>query len=321
MQGKIAIEEHFAIPETNGVENRVASPYWASLNAKLLDFENQRLEEMDRGGVGLAIISLNAPAVQGIADPARAIEIARRANDTLAEQVSRRPTRFAGFAALPLQDPDAAAREFQRCVRDLGFKGALVNGFSSTPDPQKGLYYDAPMCRPFWAEVEKLGVPFYLHPRDPLPSERYAGIPWLVGSAWSFAEETALHALRLLTGGLFDEHPKLKLILGHFGERIPYDIWRIDHRLKFRPDCPAKKKLSEYFRENVWLTTSGHFSTQTLLDAMLQVGSDRILFSVDYPYEETQPGTTWFDACEISEADRVKIGRTNAERLFNVRAD
>ena len=320
MQGKIAIEEHFAIPETNGVKNRVASAYWDGLNAKLLDFDNQRIEEMDKGGVGFAIISLNAPAVQGFNDPKEAIEVARRANDALAEQVRRRPDRYAGFAALPLQDPDAAAREFQRCVRDLGFKGALVNGYSNAPDGKTGLYYDAPMYRPFWAEVEKLDVPFYLHPRDPVSLERYAGIPWLVGSAWSFAEETALHALRLLTGGLFDEHPKLKLILGHLGERIPFDLWRLDHRLKYRHDCPAKRKVSDYFRENVWVTTSGNFSTQALMECMLQIGSDRILFSVDYPYEETQPGTDWFDAAEISEADRVKIGRGNAQALFNLRA-
>ncbi len=320
MRDKIAIEEHFAIPETNGVANRVASAYWAGLNAKLLDFENQRLEEMDRGGIALSIISLNAPAVQGVGDPAEAIDLARRANDALAEQVGRRPTRFGGFAALPMQDPEAAAREFQRCVKDFGFKGALVNGFSNTPDPSKGLYYDAPMYRGFWAEVEKLDAPFYLHPRDPLPSDRYAGIPWLVGSAWSFAEETALHALRLLSGGLFDDYPKLQLILGHLGERIPYDIWRLQHRLTFRHDCPAKRPMSQYLSENVWLTTSGNFRTQTLIDAMLEAGSDRILFAVDYPYEEHARATNWFDTAEISDADRLKIGRSNAERLFRIAA-
>ena len=319
MQGKIVIEEHFAIPETNGVKNRVASPYWDGLNAKLLDFENMRLDEMDKGGIELAIVSLNAPAVQGVDSPKEAVDVARRANDALAEQVRRRPERFQGFAALPLQDPDAAAREFQRCVRDLGFKGALVNGYSNGPDGKTGLYYDAPMYRPFWAEVEKLGVPFYLHPRDPPPSDRYAGIPWLVGSAWSFAEETSLHALRLLSGGLFDEHPKLQLILGHLGERIPYDIWRLEHRLKYRPDCPAKKPLSQYLRENVWLTTSGHFRTQTLIDAMLEIGSDHILFSADWPFENIDHAAQWFDTCSISELDRHKIGRTNAMQLFGLK--
>ena len=319
MQGKIGLEEHFAMQET--VEDSavfVSAEHFKELTNRLLDIHERRIAEMDRHGMQMMILSLNAPTVQAIGKARDAIDLSRRANDFLADQVARNPKRFQAFAALPMQDPDAAARELERCVKDLKFKGALVNGYSNAPDGKTGLYYDAPMYRPFWAEVEKLDVPFYLHPRDPVSLERYAGVPWLVGSAWSFAEETALHALRLLTGGLFDEHPKLKLILGHLGERIPFDLWRLDHRLKYRHDCPAKRKVSDYFRENVWVTTSGNFSTQALMECMLQIGSDRILFSVDYPYEETQPGTDWFDAAEISEADRVKIGRGNAERLFNL---
>ena len=318
MRGKIVIEEHFAIDETNVVQNRVESSYWGGLPAQLADFESKRLKEMDACGVELAIVSLNAPAVQGIPDPARAVEVARRANDALAEQVRKRPRRFQGFAALPMQDPDAAARELNRCVRDFGFKGALVNGFSSTPDKTKGLYYDAPEYVPLFAEFEKLDVPFYLHPRDPLSLDRYQGHAWLVGSAWSFAEETALHALRMMGSGLFDKCPRLQMILGHFGERIPYDIWRVDHRMQYRHDYPAKRKMGDYLRENIHVTTSGHFRTQTLLNAMLEMGSDRVLFAIDYPYEEHARGASWFDAAEISEADRVKIGRENAIRLFRL---
>ncbi len=318
MQGKIVIEEHFAIPETNGVKNRVVNPYWDGLSSSLVEFESKRLGEMDACGVELAIVSLNAPAVQAIPDVKQAVDVARRANDALAEQVRKRPSRFQGFAALPMQDPEAAAKELQRCVRDFGFKGALVNGYSNTPDAKKALYYDAPEYLSFFEEMQALDVPFYLHPRDPVSTERYDGHPWLIGSAWSFAEETALHALKMMGCGLFDKYPLLQMVLGHMGERIPYDIWRLDHRLQYRHDYPAKQQMAYYLRNNVHITTSGHFRTQTLINAMLEMGSDRVMFAIDYPYEEHARGATWFDGAEISETDRVKIGRWNAAKLFRL---
>ena len=318
MDGKIAIEEHFAIPETASDSLRMSGAYWSALDKRLLDFEAMRLDEMGRHGIGLSILSLNSPAVQGIADPAKAIDIARRANDLLASHVQRHPDRFAGFAALPLQDPDAATRELARCMGELGFKGALVNGFTQGNAAKPSIYYDDPRFASFWAEVERLNAPFYLHPRDPLPDPRYDGHPWLIGSPWSFAEETALHALRLMASGLFDRHPALQIVLGHLGERIPYDIWRLEHRLKNRPDCPAKKPFSHYLTNNFHITTSGHFHTRTLVAGMMEMGADRVLFAVDYPFETHAQATQWFDAAEISEPDRLRIGRTNAQALFGL---
>ena len=318
MRGKIAIEEHFAIPETVGDSRRMAGDYWTALDARLLDFEGQRLAEMDRHGIELAILSLNSPAVQGILDRSEAVEIARRANDILAQQVARHPRRFAGFAALPMQDADAAAGELTRCVKAFGFKGALVNSFSQTAEGGPALYYDAPQFEDFWAQVERLDVPFYLHPRNPLPDARYAGHPWLIGSPWSFGEETALHTLRLMASGLFDRYPRLQVILGHLGERIPYDIWRLEHRLKHRPDCPAGKPFSHYLTHNFHITTSGHFHTRTLNAAIAEMGVERILFAVDYPFETHAQAADWFDQATISEPDRVRIGRSNAQRLFGL---
>jgi 2,3-dihydroxybenzoate decarboxylase len=247
--------------------------------------------------------------------------MARKANDALAEAVAKRPDRFAGLAALPMQDPQAAAAELTRCVRDFKFKGALVNGFSQVGSADTAVYYDLPQYRPFWAEVQRLGVPFYLHPRDQLPSRRqaYEGHPWLVGSPWGFAEETAIHALRLMGCGLLDEYPKLQIVIGHLGERIPYDLWRLDHRLAKVPDRRAKRTMSEYFRDNFYVSTSGHFCTQSLIHAMLTIGADRVLFAVDYPFEDHAHGCTWFDAAEIAESDRIKIGRDNAKALFGLR--
>jgi 2,3-dihydroxybenzoate decarboxylase len=320
MQNKIAVEEHFRIEETKGSEGRYNSPYWSALSGKLVDVHGTRLAEMDQNGIEIAVLSLNSNAVQGIFDVEKAVAIARKANDALADVIARRPDRFAGLAALPMQDPQAAAAELLRCVRALGFKGALVNGFSQVGAADTAVYYDLPQYRPFWAVVEELGVPFYLHPRDPLPSRRqaYEGHPYLVGSPWGFAEETAIHALRLVGSGLFDEYPKLQIVLGHLGERIPYDLWRLDHRLAKVPGVPAKRAMGEYFRQNFHVTTSGHFCTQSLVHAILTLGADRVLFAVDYPFEDHARAAAWFDAAEIAEGDRRKIGRDNATALFGL---
>jgi gamma-resorcylate decarboxylase len=320
MQGKIAVEEHFAIPDTLGRSMRYQSAYWSGLQGKLLDLHDARLAEMDRTDIEIEIISLNSNGIQGVVDPAEAVALARKANDALAETIARRPDRFAGFAALPMQDPHAAAGELARCVHDLKFKGALVNSFTQLGTADTAVYYDLPQYRPFWAEVERLGVPFYLHPRDPLPSRRHAyeGHPWLIGSPWGFAEETAIHALRLMGSGLLDEYPGLQIVIGHLGERIPYDLWRLDHRLAKVPARPAKRSMAEYFRKNFHITTSGNFCTQSLIQAILTVGADRVLFAVDYPFEDHAQGCAWFDAAEIAETDRLKIGRSNAQALFGL---
>jgi 2,3-dihydroxybenzoate decarboxylase len=324
MQGKIALEEHFAIHETlQDSAGFVPEACWAELRHRLLDIHETRLREMDQNGLEMMILSLNAPAVQAIPDRKTADEIARRANDFLAEQVIKRPDRFQAFAALPMQDPDLATRELQRCMKDLGFKGALVNGFSQIDKPESAVYYDLKQYWDFWSECEALDAPFYLHPRNPLPSmsQIYEGHEWLMGPTWAFGQETAVHALRLMGSGLFDKHPKLNIILGHMGEGLPYSMWRIDNRnawVKAPPKYPAKRKIADYFRENFYLTTSGNFRTQTLIDALLEIGADRILFSTDWPFENVDHASHWFDAVSISENDREKIGRTNAQKLFKL---
>lgn len=325
MQGKIGLEEHFAIPDTlQDSAGFLADESWTELSARLIDMQERRLREMDENGMEMMILSLNAPAIQAIHNRAKAIEIAKRANDFLAEQVALRPNRFQGFAALPMQDPDAATQELERCVKDFGFRGALVNGFSQVDTPDNVVYYDAPQYEDFWAKAEQLDAPFYLHPRNPIPSwaQIYNGHPWLMGPTWAFAQETAVHALRLMASGLFDRHPGLKIVLGHLGEGLPFNMWRVDNRngwVKAPKSYPAKKPLSDYFQQNFWLTTSGNFRTQTLIDAMMEIGADRILFSTDWPFENVDHACNWFDATSISEADRLKIGRTNAIDLFKLK--
>jgi gamma-resorcylate decarboxylase len=322
MQGKVTLEDHFATEATLGDSQPFGTHVWGALRHRLLDFQEQRLRLMDESGVEIMIASLNAPAIQAIADVNRAVEVARQANDVLADEVAKRPDRFVGVAALPMQDPDMATRELQRCIKDLGFKGALVNGY--TERDGKPVHYDLPQYRPFWRAVEGLDVPFYLHPRPPMPgiSPLYEGHAWLFGPTWSFAAETSLHALRLIGSGLFDDCPRLQIILGHLGEGLPFYLWRIDGRntwMKAAHKYAAKKWVADYFRNNFHLTTSGHFSTPALINAMTEIGTDRVMFSVDYPFEDFSDATGWFDKAEISETDRRKIGRTNALKLFKLK--
>ncbi|MET7989422.1 amidohydrolase family protein [Amycolatopsis sp. NPDC005232] len=324
MDGKIALEEHFATEDTLGDSEPYAPPaLWPTLRARLLDLDGQRLRLMDAHGIELMLLSLNSPAVQGIPDAVKAAELARRANDTLAEHVAARPDRFRGFAALPLQDPDLATDELRRAVTELGFVGALVNSFTELDDAGTVTYYDTPEYLPFWAEVERLGVPFYLHPRNPLPQDArvYAGHEWLLGPAWAFGQQTAVHALRLAASGLFDRHPGVTIILGHLGEGLPYSLWRIDHHNKWTNASlpyPAARPMTEYFTEHFYVTTSGNFRTQSLLAAMSELSADRVLFSTDWPFENVDHAAGWFDSAPLNEPDRRKIGRDNARALFRL---
>jgi predicted TIM-barrel fold metal-dependent hydrolase len=330
MQGKIALEEHFAIPETLAdSRGYFPDPVWQEVKSRVLDLHDRRIALMDEHGIETMLLSLNAPAVQAIPDPAQASEVARKANDFLAEQVHKRPKRFQGLAALAMQDPERAARELERCVKELGFRGALVNGFSQVNDVETAVYYDLPQFRPFWATVERLDVPFYLHPRNPLPRDAkiYEGHPWLLGPIWAFGQETAVHALRLMGSGLFDAHPRLQIILGHMGENLPFALWRVDNANAWisathtYPEHPAKKCIREYFSANFYVTTSGNFHTPALLNAIAEIGVERVMFSTDWPFENIDHAANWFDACPISENDRRKIGRTNALRLFKLGND
>src|SRR6185312_9057949 len=298
MKGKIGLEEHFAIEDTlMDSKGYFPDETWTEVRDRIMDIHGRRLRLMDEFGMEMMILSLNAPAIQAIPDAKKANEIARKANDYLAEQVKKRPDRFQALAALPLQDADMAARELERCVKDLGMVGALANGFSQIGDPNT---------------IAKLDVPFYLHPRNPLPQDSriYKGAEWLMGPIWAFGHETAVHALRLMGSGLFDKHPNLQIVLGHMGEGLPFNIWRVDNANAWIPNrnhYPAKKKIGEYFQNNFHITVSGNFCTQALLTALMVNGSDRIMFSTDWPFENIDHAALWFDAVQIGEEDRLKI--------------
>jgi predicted TIM-barrel fold metal-dependent hydrolase len=325
MRGKIAVEEHFVTPEL--VDTIFGSigweqSEWKAMAAALQETDEVRLADMDAAGIEIAAISLAAPCIQDVVDPADATAKAAAANDALADVVAAHPDRYVGLAALALQDPEGAADELERCVTQLGFRGALANGYSSVGNLETAAYYDEEQYLPFWERVAGLGVPFYLHPRNPLPNERryYEGREALLGPTWAFTVETATHSLRLMVSGLFDRFPDLTVIIGHMGELLPFAVARTEQRLSHIPAVDLQRGPQDVLRENFFITTSGNFHTQSLQGAIMQVGADRILFAADYPFERTAEAAGWFDQVPISEGDRLKIGRTNAARLLGIDA-
>ena len=324
MKNKIAFEEHFAIEETLEQTRSFAgdSGVWDDFTREILDLGDERLGHMDKTGIEFAILSLNAPGVQRILDAREAMNVAKKANERMAEAVAKHPGRYAALAALPMHDPDAAAKELTRCVRDLGFKGCMVNGFQQVDNAENVKYYDLPEYRSFWATVSELDVPFYLHPRMQIPSRApiYDGHPWLMSSPWGFAVETSIHSLRLCGSGLFDDYPKLRICIGHLGENIPFGLWRIDARMQFsRRAYRGKRPLGDYFREHFHITTSGNFNDPAFRCTLETIDNDKIYFSADYPFERMEDAATWYDSSKvISEDQRKKIGRTNAIKLFKL---
>ena len=331
---KIALEEAYEHPErvarvladekalaaaSDG--GGVTPEFYRPVFEKLAEFDDVRLGSMDRAGITHTILSLTAPGIQNILDPAAATAEARRQNDFLAGQVARHPDRYSGFAAVALQEPENAAAELRRAVTELGFKGVLVNGYTNIGDAEHGSYLDEPRYHGFWETLAELDVPLYLHPRPSLPGGQalYAGHPEMKGATWGFGTETASHAVRLLLSGHFDRFPTAKLILGHLGEALPALLWRTQNMFEANPfGRRPRRTLPEYVADNVWITTSGSFSDHALINSVLTVGADHIMFSVDYPYSENAGAADWIERAPISELDRRKIAHGNAAALFGI---
>jgi predicted TIM-barrel fold metal-dependent hydrolase len=270
--------------------------------------------------VELAVLSLGSNGLQDVLDPGREAALAREVNDALAQVVAAHLDRYLGLAALPMLDVDAAAAELDRCVNTLGFKGALVNGYSSDGGLDTGRYYDDPRYDPLRERFAALKVPFYLHPRNPLPDQRriYEGREQLLGPTWAFGAETAVHALRMLIGGVFDRVPELTVVLGHLGELLPFAIRRLEQRLSRRADVDLARPAASYLQDNFYLTTSGNYHTPSLIGILLELGADRLMFAADYPFEELDDGAAWLDNVPISDGDRRKIASENARRLLHL---
>ena len=289
----------------------------------LRDLGQARLADMDANGIDVQVISHVAPAAQGLGG-AEGIERACEANERLAAAVRAHPSRFKGFATLPTADPSAAADELDRAVKDLGLIGALVNSTLGS----NGAFLDDARFAPLLDRFERLDVPLYLHPAPPpaaLKDALYQGLPPAVAGrlatgAWGWHAEAGLHVLRMIATGVFDRHPGLRLIVGHCGEMVPFMLDRIDAMLDPTRLGPVgfERTPSEYFRRNIWVTTSGLFSLPPVLCTIAVLGVDRVLFSVDYPFGSNAAGRAMLDALPLAPADKAKIAGGNAEHLLGL---
>lgn len=310
----IALEEHFIHPAVAATYGAADMALLARCMPGLDELGDMRLQGMDDVGIDVQVLSHTKPGVQDLADAGQATSLATTANDYMAEAVSRHPDRFAGFATLATAAPGQAARELERCVKQYGFKGAMINGHT------RGAYLDERRFWPIFEAAQALDVPVYLHPANPHPAvfEAYfKDYPILGYAPWGYAIETGTHVLRLILSGAFDEFPRLRMIIGHMGELLPFALWRADSRLT--PKYPhLKKSVRNYFLDHFSITTAGVFSTPELVCTASVVGFDNMLFSVDYPFESNEEGVRWFESVPIADSDKRKLAHLNAERLLKL---
>jgi 2,3-dihydroxybenzoate decarboxylase len=305
----IAIEEHFTSPELR----KLIAPREGPIQTMLDNMSTRLIKDMDEGGIDIAVLSENNPAAHNL-DPETSVTMAKASNDFLHAQIQANPTRFKGFAALPLPDPKAAADELERGVTKLGLLGAMIMGTT------KGQFVDDKKFWPVFERAAKLGVPVYIHPSPVKPALAEAFFKdhgaALQGSPLGFGLETLTHTFRLITSGLFDQYPTLKIIVGHLGETAPFTLWRTEHNLAKVMKLP--KSFSDYYKTHFWLTTSGAFSNSALACAIAEMGVERIMFAVDWPYINNALGTKWLKAAPISDKDRALIFEGNAKKLLKM---
>jgi hypothetical protein len=316
----IALEEHFVTAsflKATGTYGTAAPPRLQQMQAQLLDLGAGRIRAMDEAGINLQVLSLTT--LVGSLQAATATAVLHDVNDELAAAVSAHPGRFAGFAALNARDPEAAAKEFERCVNGLGFKGALLSG---TTD---GEFLDQPKFIPIFEAANALRVPIYVHPAPPPKAVKdayFSGLPGETGlvlsiAGWGWHTETGLHSLRLIVSGLFDRFPELQVIIGHMGEGVPYALARSNHLLTAAAGN-LKLSVAEYFHRNFHVTTSGYFTLPPFQCAHDVVGIDRLMFSVDYPFSTNTQGRDFLNSLQLSDDDKSKLTHRNAEALLGL---
>jgi predicted TIM-barrel fold metal-dependent hydrolase len=311
----IALEEHYWDPDLVALFPDREGKRVSEVERRLLDMSELRLREMDEAGIDVQVLSHGAPGTQKLAaEPAT--RMARRTNDRLAEFIAGNPKRFSGLCLLPTADPTAAADELERSVNKLGLKGAMVHGLTN------GKFLDEKQFWPIFERAQALDAPIYVHPSFPHPAvidayykDYAAAYPELIGPALGFTVETATQCVRLVLSGVFEEYPNLKIVVGHLGEGIPFLLWRIDQSLaRSNSTTPFK----ETFRKNFYLTTSGNFSDTALTASIAEMGIDRILFSVDWPFISNKMASDWLNAAALSAADKAKVFGQNAKALLKL---
>lgn len=330
---RIATEEAFAIPEQFDAWRELlrssqaydpdlflarAQTDGGQLSQRLLDLDEERLRIMDEAGIAMHLLSLTSTGVQAL-DTEQAVTLASLANDRLAAAIQRHPDRYAGLAAVAPQDPARAVKELDRAINRLKLNGVIINSHT------RGEYLDEEKFWPILEAAAALEAPIYIHPRSPSPAMAQPYRKYhLEHAIWGYAVETGLHAVRLIMSGVFDRYPKLKIVLGHMGENIPYALYRMDWMHSRAPVAMDRPKLklrpSEYFRQNFFITTSGVNWHPPLKFCIEVLGADNIMWAVDYPYQETHEAVRYMNEAPISETDKQKIFHGNAERVFHIRA-
>ncbi|KAH8901483.1 hypothetical protein GQ53DRAFT_851248 [Thozetella sp. PMI_491] len=336
ISGKIVLEEHvstslflaaFTTPFANNT-NEIpygAAVYQADVQSRLnVTSIAERVQQMDAANISVSVVSLVPVGIQGVFNKTLAIDLAAKVNDELYTNYKKSAyaDRFEFFCNVALQDPAAAASELTRCVKELGGVGAMVAGYTNNGSVNEIIYLDDPMYTPFWEAVVALDVPLYIHPRMPAPDQQraYRGYEFLSGSAYGYAAETGIHALRLMVSGLFDTYPTLQIILGHCGETLPFLLPRIDHRMRHftRSQWPAKQTMLYYWQNNFFVTTAGVMDEGTLAETVRISGRDRVMFSVDYPFEDDVEISTWFDQLQLNTGIKQAIAYGTAKKLLKI---
>jgi predicted TIM-barrel fold metal-dependent hydrolase len=326
----VALEEHFTVPalvrgiDPGAISRRGFRPRRAPASGVnplelLPDMDTERLRYMDEAGITVQVLSGTGPGPDLVPGP-DGVALAKELNDYLAAAVARHPDRFAGFAAMPMQSPDACPAELKRAVKDLGFVGVMVNGTT------EGRFLDHPSYDGLLATAVELDVPVYIHPHLPPAAVRqayYSDLPEGAGrvlesAAWGWHSETAIHVLRLVLSGTLDKHPKLKIIIGHMGEMLPVMLARIDDVGAIDSDH-LSRTVSHTITDQVWVTTSGIFTQPPFLAALQTFGIDRLMFSVDYPYAPNSCGRTFLNEVALSPADMAKLTHGNADALLKLK--
>jgi 2,3-dihydroxybenzoate decarboxylase len=304
----IALEEHYSDPRFGDLR-KIQS---ARIVDRLLDLGDLRLKEMDEGGIDVQVLSHAPPGAQAL-NGSDAVSLTRSANDFLHEAVNRHPTRYAAFASLPTIDPIASADELERTVDKLGFKGAMVHGLTG------GLFFDDKRFWPVLERAQALDVPIYLHPATPHPAvieAYYADRSALTRAGWGFGIECATQAMRMIVSGVFDAYPRLKIILGHLGEGLPFLLWRTDSILSREATLP--QSVRDYFCGHFYVTTSGNFSPSALQCSLAELGPDSIMFSVDWPWATNVEGISFIEEFPADVSVKKKILHQNVERLLRL---
>lgn len=327
----VALEEHVSLHELTShiPENAILERGWPApsspnspmkqVDDQLEEIGDERIQKMDESGITIQVLSVSGAGAD-LLDATEGPAFARDYNNTLAQKIADHPKRFAGFAHLPMTNPEAAADELERTVVNLHFCGAMINGLTQDQ------FLDNPRFVPLLERAEKLEVPLYLHPNvppEPVRKAYYSGLAPALSTQLSMAgfgwhAETAIHVLRLVLSGTFERHPKLQMIIGHMGEMLPVMMARCDN--VFKPEMTQlSRTISQTLQQQVYITTSGIFTQPPLLAALATFGIDRILFSVDYPYSENSQGRTFLDGINLPPEDQEKIAHGNADRLLKLR--